>query len=128
MILAVPFFFLSIWATDFFGMIVWFLIFSDSFNRRRMLAAAGPGVMDDDDGPTYNYMDTETPTRRKKVKKRWFNAARKKARAEQLEQAKIDAILAKVKEKGLHSLSWGEKRTLRKATERQRQRDLANRY
>ena len=64
---------------------------------------------------------------KRKIKKRWFNAARKKARAEQQEQAKIDAILAKVKEKGLHSLTWGEKRTLRKATERQRQRDLANR-
>jgi len=39
----------------------------------------------------------------------------------------IDAILAKVKQKGLHSLSWWEKRALKKATERQRQRDLASR-
>ena len=43
------------------------------------------------------------------------------------EQAKIDTILAKVKERGLHSLTWWEKRALKKATERQRERDLANR-
>jgi hypothetical protein len=54
-------------------------------------------------------------------------AAKKRAAAEQHEQAQIDAILAKVKEKGLHSLSWWEKRALKKATERQRQRDLAER-
>jgi stage IV sporulation protein FB len=64
---------------------------------------------------------------RRKLKKRWFHAARKRALADQAQQAKIDAILAKVKEKGLHSLSWWEKRTLRKATERQRQQDLAGR-
>jgi hypothetical protein len=64
---------------------------------------------------------------RKKSKKRWVKAARKKALAEQAEQAQIDAILAKVKEKGLHSLNWWEKRALKRATERQRQQDLAER-
>jgi Zn-dependent protease len=64
---------------------------------------------------------------RRKVKRRWFNAARKRALADQAQQEKIDAILAKVKEKGLHSLTWWEKRTLRKATERQRQQGLAER-
>jgi Zn-dependent protease len=64
---------------------------------------------------------------RQKKKQRWANAARKRAREEQAEQARIDAILDKVKEQGLHSLTWGEKRALRKATERQRERDLARR-
>lgn len=45
--------------------------------------------------------------------------------AEQHEQAGIDAILAKVSAHGMQSLSWFEKRTLRKATEHQRARDLA---
>ena len=40
------------------------------------------------------------------------------------EQADIDAILAKVSAKGMQSLSWRERRTLKQATERQRQRDL----
>lgn len=39
------------------------------------------------------------------------------------EQAEVDRILGKVHEKGIRSLSWFEKRTLRRATERQRQRD-----
>jgi membrane associated rhomboid family serine protease len=39
------------------------------------------------------------------------------------EQAEVDRILAKVHEHGIASLSWFEKRSLRKATERQRQRD-----
>jgi Zn-dependent protease len=135
MIGAVPFFFLALVFGGpalgrLLGMIIWALIFADCFRRRQMLSAAGPGVMEDEDGPAYNYMDTQTPRAggRKSLRRRWMGSAlRKKAKADQAEQARIDAILAKVKEKGLHSLSWWEKRTLRKATERQRQQDLAER-
>jgi membrane associated rhomboid family serine protease len=42
---------------------------------------------------------------------------------EQQEQGEIDRILAKVHEKGMHSLTSAEKRTLKRATERQRKRD-----
>jgi hypothetical protein len=41
------------------------------------------------------------------------------------EQAKIDAILAKVSAQGMNSLNWFEKRALRKATERQRMAELS---
>jgi membrane associated rhomboid family serine protease len=44
---------------------------------------------------------------------------------EQQEQATIDQILSKVHEKGMNSLSWSERRALKRATERQRQADLA---
>ncbi len=127
MILAVPAILLSLmmgWA-GFVMMIFWVLVFSDCFNRRRALAEAGPGVMDEDDGG-YNYMDTPEPVKRKR-KKRWLRSAKKKAVQDQAEQKKIDAILAKVKDQGLHSLSYWEKRTLKRATDRQRRRDLANR-
>lgn len=50
-------------------------------------------------------------------------ADRKLAQREQNEQATIDAILAKVSAHGMQSLTWLEKRTLRKATERQRKSD-----
>lgn len=127
MILAVPLALLSLTAgwSGFLMTVFWALIFADCFNRRRALAAAGPGVMEEDE-VTYNYMDTPEP-KRKKHKKRWLRSARRKAVRDQAEQAKIDAILDKVKIQGLHSLSWWEKRTLKRATERQRQRDLANR-
>ena len=45
--------------------------------------------------------------------------------AERDEQETIDRILAKVHEKGMNSLSWSERRALKRATERQRQADLA---
>jgi membrane associated rhomboid family serine protease len=55
-------------------------------------------------------------------------ARRRKQReevSEQSEQATIDQILRKVHEKGMNSLSWSERRALKRATERQRQADLA---
>ena len=126
MVLAVPMFGLSLLATSFFGMIFWALLFADSFNRRRQLKAAGPQEEQDAIAWSASLRD-EGPTRHRKVKKGWFRHAKKRALQEAAEQAKIDAILEKVHNKGLHSLSWWEKRTLRKATERQRQRDLAER-
>ncbi len=42
---------------------------------------------------------------------------------EQHEQEVVDRILQKVHDQGMHSLSWRERRTLRQATQRQRQRD-----
>lgn len=57
--------------------------------------------------------------------RRWFQAGVAKSAARrnlkiQREQQKIDQILAKVSQSGMHSLNWWERRTLRKATERQR--------
>jgi len=55
-------------------------------------------------------------------------AQRRKRQAqvsEQTEQETIDRILAKVHDKGMNSLSWSERRALKRATERQRQADLA---
>ncbi|MGN6370560.1 MAG: DUF6576 domain-containing protein [Phycisphaerae bacterium] len=132
MVIAVPMVFVSLMAGIFglLGALFWGLLFYSSYTKRQQLKAAGPQELEDAIAwsASYSGSGSEGTTRRKKIKKRWFNAARKRAKLEQQEQAKIDAILAKVKEKGLHSLTWGEKRTLKKATERQRQRDLANRY
>jgi hypothetical protein len=127
MVLAVPLFAVSLFGTNLMGMLMAALIFADCFRRHRALKSIDADIVEDDDSSIYGYpgmMETKT---RRKLKKRWVNAARKRALADQAQQAKIDAILAKVKEKGLHSLSWWEKRTLRKATERQRQQDLAGR-
>jgi Zn-dependent protease len=127
MILAAPFFTLSLLNFNLLGMLMWALIFADCFRRRRTLKSAGPAMMDDEEASSYGYPGMTDTKAHRKIKKRWVNAARKRALADQAQQAKIDAILAKVKEKGLHSLNWWEKRTLRKATERQRQQDLAGR-
>ena len=47
------------------------------------------------------------------------SAARAQAKRRREEQ-KIDAILAKVSAQGMHSLTWWEKRTLRKGSKRMR--------
>ncbi len=48
--------------------------------------------------------------------------ARRQQRAA-AEQAEVDRILEKVHRTGINSLSWGERRTLSRATRRQRERD-----
>ena len=54
---------------------------------------------------------------------RWERKQRRAQRDRAREQEAVDRILAKVHEKGIQSLTWSEKRTLRKATERQREED-----
>lgn len=129
MVLSIPFIFLTLWPRiDIFGLIVWVLIFSSCYKRRKMLVAAGPGVVEEElSGGSYDYMNRgdDKPKKRKRGGW-WLKNARKKAMQDQAEQEKIDRILEKVKNHGLHSLTWWEKRTLRKATERQRQQDLVN--
>jgi Zn-dependent protease len=81
--------------------------------------AAGPYEATDE--PSYDLRPTHP---RRRHLSRWaIWRARKLVREEQIEQVKIDAILAKVSAHGMHSLTWWEKRTLRKATARQRERD-----
>lgn len=126
MALSAPFFLLSLLGLNFLGMVIWALIFADSFKRRQELKAAGPGVIEDE-GESYDYMGQNDEPRAKRRKPSWFKNAAKKAAQERAEQEKIDAILAKVHDHGLHSLTWREKRALKKATEKQRQRDLAER-
>ena len=112
------------------GMLMFLAIagFLTCWQQRRMLQyMATEEASDSQYDLSAAWEQPERVHRRKKIKKRWFNAARKRALAEQAEQARIDSILDKVKEKGLHSLTWWERRALRKATERQRQRDLAER-
>jgi hypothetical protein len=49
--------------------------------------------------------------------------ARRQIRLEEAETMRVDSILSKVTISGLASLTWREKRVLRRATERQRERD-----
>lgn len=55
--------------------------------------------------------------------RRRFSREQREIAAERAETESIDAILAKVHAKGMNSLTWLEKRTLKKATEHQRERD-----
>jgi membrane associated rhomboid family serine protease len=62
------------------------------------------------------------------VGQRYGWALRRKRQAQVSEQSEletIDRILAKVHDKGINSLSWSERRALKRATERQREAELA---
>ncbi len=61
-----------------------------------------------------------------KAQRNWQKRSKHRAaQAERDEFEAVDRILQKVHDKGMNSLSWSEKRLLKKATERQRQQELA---
>jgi Zn-dependent protease len=101
--------------------------FTTCLNMRRMLQAEGPWGFQEEDGVDYSASlfnkDPDTP-RRKDLSKRVLRRAQKREAAEAAEQVHVDAILAKVSAHGMHSLTWWEKRALKRATERQRKRDV----
>jgi Zn-dependent protease len=96
------------------------------FQMKRVLQEMGPSGLTEyeDHAVSANAFRPVEAPRRRKLSKRSIKRAQKRAAEEQAEQARIDAILDKVSAHGMQSLTWWEKRTLRKATERQRQRDL----
>ena len=90
----------------------------------RQLKANGPWAYqeDQDYGFEGRYGGSGTATARK-LNARAIKKAQRLEREAAAEQEQIDAILAKVSASGMQSLTWLEKRALRKATERQRKRD-----
>jgi Zn-dependent protease len=76
-----------------------------------------------DDPYSPNLLIDEPPQRRSRRRlNRWaIRRLRRLARQEELDQLQVDAILAKVSKLGLASLTWTERKRLRRATERQRE-------
>jgi stage IV sporulation protein FB len=81
-----------------------------------------PWQSEDADYSSSLYRDPST--RRRRVSKRAVRIARKRARQEQAERLRLDTILAKVSATGIGSLTWRERRALRRATERRRKHDM----
>lgn len=95
-------------------------------NMRRTLLAEGQWGFSEEDAVDYGASLYNQPKRKAGIASKWNSRRHQKRQAaERAEQQSIDAILAKVSAKGMHSLSWWEKRTLKKATERQRLAALA---
>jgi len=97
--------------------------FYTCYRQRIMLKETGPEEFDETDySAAY---EPATPKRhRRRLSQRAIKKARKQAMESQLEQERIDQILAKVSAHGMASLTWSERRALRKATEHRRKRDL----
>lgn len=99
--------------------------FLTCYQLRAQVKAAGPWEFQDE-GIDYG-ASLWQPEERKRGRRSSRRAARRLKRRQQqeeAEQAQIDAILAKVSAHGMHSLTWLERRALRKATERQRRREM----
>jgi hypothetical protein len=114
MVLAVPMFALALKAGSLFGLIFWGLLFSSSYTARTQMATAG-----EEEYATSFYSGTGPEGRVRSGRWTQRKNARAQANRRKLEQ-KIDAILAKVSAHGMHSLTWSEKRTLKKGSERLR--------
>lgn len=100
--------------------------FMTCMQMRAQLKAAGPWEFEDD-GIDYSaslWHPDDHPKKHKKLSRRAVRRLRRQAQQEEQEQAQIDAILSKVSANGMHSLTWLERRALRKATERQRRREI----
>jgi Zn-dependent protease len=112
-----------------YGLVLIFIgasCFWTCFQTRAQLKAAGPWEFEDE-GIDYSaslWHPDDHPKKHKKLSRRAVRRLRKQAQREEEEQAQIDAILSKVSAHGMHSLTWLERRALRKATERQRRREI----
>lgn len=98
---------------------------------RAQLRAAGPWAFQDEENyaaASWKPDQVERPSRsQERASRRAEARAAADAARDAAEQAKIDRILAKVHQQGMHSLNFLEKRALRKATERQRHEKLRRR-
>ena len=85
-----------------------------SVQRRSVVNAAGIGSDDDPSGEL-------RPSRHHHLTRLAKWRARRQIRQEEAETIRVDEILTKVHHTGIRSLSWGERRLLRRATIRQRE-------
>ena len=103
--------------------------------RRQLLAVGPDDYAEDEQGGLYAAAyepatPRSTARRRRKGRlatwagRRAVAKARRTSADEQQERDRLDAILAKVSAAGLASLTWRERRVLRRATEARRRRDV----
>lgn len=99
--------------------------FVNCYVTRAQLKAAGVGEFEDE-GTDYSasLWQPEERKRARRPSRRVVRRLRRRQQQEEAEQVRIDSILAKVSAHGMQSLTWLEKRALRKATERQRRREM----
>ncbi|NNM85066.1 MAG: hypothetical protein HKL96_04820 [Phycisphaerales bacterium] len=122
MLLAMPLFILSAATGNLMAMVLWAMLFFASYTKRLALMANGPQEVQDAIAMSATLRDLPAGKRRKLARRRfhWTKLSENRARQD---EAKIDAILAKVSRSGLHSLSNSEKRILQRTTDRLKNRD-----
>lgn len=94
-------------------------LFASAYLRRRALKMGGMHEEDDAIAQSAQWREDVSTSRTRTARAK---TAAARASADRALQVKIDKILDKVREQGMQSLTWLERRTLRQATERERQR------
>jgi Zn-dependent protease len=100
-----------------------FFCLYESYRQRLILRENGPEDWRDSFDYSQSLFDPPTQPRRRRLSRRAIRKARKIALQEKAARDLIDAILAKVSARGLSSLSWYDRRTLRKTTDQHRRRE-----
>ncbi|MCC6240852.1 MAG: site-2 protease family protein [Phycisphaerales bacterium] len=90
---------------------------------KRMLVAQGPWGFSEEDAAGFDAGSSRRSSSTRGDHEKNLRQRRRLETQAKKEQEQIDHILAKVSAQGLQSLNWMEKRALKKATQRQRQRD-----
>lgn len=101
MILAVPMFALSLVHSNIMGLVFWAFLFASSYTARKTME-----------------VEEAAPSATGWRSRRWAKSSNRALVKRRREEQKIDAILAKVSAKGMHSLTWWEKRTLRSGSKK----------
>lgn len=104
------------------GLCVW--MFYESYQRRMLLRETGPEDWREAIDYGASLFPPPEPRRRKHLSRHIIRKARRIAQQEKFQRDRIDAILAKVSAHGMASLTWLERRTLRKATAQHRRSEL----
>jgi hypothetical protein len=94
------------------------------YNMRNELKESGADEMYGEQLDFSESLHAHAPRPRKRMSRRAINRTRKLVAQEKAERERIDGILSKVSALGMQSLTWLERRALRKATDRQRKRDM----
>jgi Zn-dependent protease len=98
------------------------------YQIRRELKAQGPWAFEEEEADysaSLGYNEPPPPEERhRRLSRRAVRRTRRILERERAERDRLDAILAKVSAQGMGSLTWAERRTLHKATERRRQQDM----
>jgi hypothetical protein len=119
---------LALYGLVMFELLLFFIALSCFFYCKQKLAMVKEMGPESDYGiDTTDYsaaMRSDSPKKRRKVSQWTIRRLRKEAARDAAEQQMIDTILAKVSAHGMQTLTWSERRALKRATDRQRQRDL----
>jgi Zn-dependent protease len=101
MLLAAPMFALSLVGRNIMGLVFWGFLFASSYSARHTMQ-----------------IEEAEPSATGWRSRRWAKSSNRALANRRRQEEKIDAILAKVSAKGMHSLTWWEKRTLRSGSRR----------